>query len=82
MYFPLQTGVLILYSFPALSELYSRNIKPYSLPIVIPLTQVLFQLASSLPLNNSPLSEGCPDWKCLQRCHSGSREIFQYLQTL
>jgi len=36
----LLTGVLILYTLPALSDFYNVNIKPYSLPIVLPLTQV------------------------------------------
>jgi len=36
----LLTGVLLLYTFPALSQAYSDKVKPYSHPIVIPLTQV------------------------------------------
>lgn len=36
----LLTGVMLLYSFPALSEAYTKNLKPYILPMGIPLTQV------------------------------------------
>ena len=32
---------MLLYSFPALSEAYTKNLKPYILPMGIPLTQVI-----------------------------------------
>ena len=54
-----QTGVLLLYTFPALSQAYSDKVKPYSHPIVIPLTQVhiyCFNNVSSL-IFASPLSQ-------------------------
>ena len=36
----LQTGVMLLYSFPALSSGYSKTFKPYIFPYILPLTQV------------------------------------------
>ena len=76
--FLFQTGVLLLYTFPALSQAYSDKVKPYSHPIVIPLTQVIS--LSWLKFDNWILSGlGCSHRKCLQCCHCGHGKILQYL---